>query len=154
MTTWLLIHSLTHTSLVLPSDTQPKPFSLQCTINLFLPSHINKSLVCASSIFLQPLTSSTTTYYLNDCLPGSVLLALLSSGFSPISLLALSPLRHRKHHPSHTHSPVMFRKVKFCSSSTLFHSVHSSKHPQLTITYTPMTPNYLSPSLPTASPNL
>src|SRR6218665_222379 len=28
------------------------------------------------------------------------------------------------------------------------HSVHSSNHPQLTITYTPMTPNYSWPSLP------
>src|SRR6218665_139752 len=32
-------------------------------MNLFLPSLIKKSLVCAASIFLQPLTPSTTTYY-------------------------------------------------------------------------------------------
>ena len=130
--------------------------SLQCTINLSLPSLTNKSLVCASPIFLQPLTPSTTTYHSKDCLPGLVLLTLLSSGFNPASLLAPSPLRHRKHHPHHTHSHVVFRKVQFsgpsCSSSTLLHSVHSSKHPQLTITYMLMTPNS-SPSLQTASPN-
>src|SRR6218665_3044166 len=97
-------------SLILPSDTQPKPFLLPCTINLFLPSLIKKSLACASFIFLLPLTPSTTTFYSKDCLPGSaftLLLTLLSSGFNPISLLALSPLRHRNHHPNHTHSPVM-----------------------------------------------
>jgi len=113
MTTWLLIHCSTHTSLVSPSDTQPKPFSLQCTINLFRLSLINKSLVCASSIFLQPVTPSTTTYYSKDCLPGSVLLTLLSFGFNPIYLLAPSPLRHQKHHPNHTHSPVVLCKVQF-----------------------------------------
>src|SRR6218665_2200438 len=101
MSTSLLIHSSTHTSLVLPSGTQPKPFSLPCTINLFLPSPINKSLVSASSIFLQLLTPSTTTYYLKDCPPGSVLLTWLSSRFSPIFLLALSLSKHLKHHPNH-----------------------------------------------------
>src|SRR6218665_3105880 len=89
-----------------------KPFSHPCTINLFLPSLINKSLVFASSIFLQPLTPSTTTYYSKDCLPGSVLLTPIpltpipvdsteSTGFSPIFHLALSPSKHRKHHPNH-----------------------------------------------------
>src|SRR6218665_1736259 len=53
-------------------------------------------------MFLQPLTPSTTTYYLKDCLPGSVLLTQLSSGFSPIFLLALSPSKHLKHHPNHS----------------------------------------------------
>src|SRR6218665_1699860 len=56
-------------------------------------------------MFLQPLTPSTTTYYLKDCLPGSVLLTQLSSGFSPIFLLALSPSKHLKHHPNHALSP-------------------------------------------------
>src|SRR6218665_1516223 len=89
--------------MVLASGTQPKPFSHPCrpTINLFLPSLINKSLVSASSIFLQPLTPSTTTYYLKDCPPGSVLLTWLSTGFSPIFLLALSLSKHLKHHPNH-----------------------------------------------------
>src|SRR6218665_102981 len=32
MTTYLLSHSSTHASLILPSGTQPKPFSLPCTI--------------------------------------------------------------------------------------------------------------------------
>ena len=68
MNLWLLINWSIHISLVLPSDTQPKPFSLQCTINLFLPSLTNKSLVCTSSIFLQPLTQSVTTYYSKDWL--------------------------------------------------------------------------------------
>src|SRR6218665_2937330 len=49
-------------------------------------------------MFLQPLTPSTTTYYLKDSLPGSVLLTQLSSGFSPIFFLALSPSKHLKHH--------------------------------------------------------
>src|SRR6218665_4034888 len=150
-----LILSSTHTSLVLPSGTQPKPFSLPCTINLFLPYLISKSLVSASLIFLQLLTPSTTTYYLKDCPPGSGLLTRLSSGFSPIFLLALSPSKHLKHHPNHALSPVVFRKVQFSgpyfSSSTLLHSVHSSKHPQSTIIYTLMTPNYSSLSLQTAS---
>src|SRR6218665_3567315 len=106
----ILIHSSTLTSLVLPSGTQPKPFSHPCTTNMFLPSVINKSLVSASSIFLQSLTPSTTTYYLKDCLPGSVLLTRLSSRFSPIFLLPLSP---SKYHPNHDLSPVVFRKVQF-----------------------------------------
>ena len=47
----------------------------------------------------------------DHCLPGSVLLTLLS-GFNrrPISLLALSPLRHWKDHTNHTHSLVVFLK--------------------------------------------
>src|SRR6218665_1305819 len=113
MSTSLLIQSSTHTSPVLPSGTQPKLFSLPCTINLFLPSLINKSLVSASSIFLQVLTPSTTTYYLKDCPPGSVLLTRHSSGFSPIFLLVLSPSKHLKHNPNHALSPVVFRKVQF-----------------------------------------
>src|SRR6218665_238952 len=151
----LLIHSSTLISLVLPSGTQPKPFSLLCTISLFLPSLINKSLVSASSIFLKLLIPSTTTDYLKDCPPGSVLLTRLSSGFSPIFLLSLSSSKHLNHHPSHALSPVVFRKVPFSgpyfSSFTLLHSVHSSKHPQSTIIYTLMTPNYSSLSLQTAS---
>src|SRR6218665_1926372 len=95
------------------------------------------------------------TYYLKDCLPGSVLLTRLSSEFSSIFLLALSPSKHRKHHPNHAVSPVVFCKVQFSGpyflSSTLLHSVHSSKPPQLTIIYTLMTPNYSSPSLQAAS---
>src|SRR6218665_1849257 len=77
-------------------------------------------------MFLQPLTPSTTTYYLKDCLPGSVLLTQLSSGFSPIFLLALSPSEHLKHHHNHALSPVVYRKVQFSGpyflSSTLPHS--------------------------------
>src|SRR6218665_1160030 len=69
--------------------------------------------LATSSIFLQLLTPSTTTYYLKDCPPGSVLLTRLSSGFSPIFLLALSLSKHRKHHPNHALSPVVFRKVQF-----------------------------------------
>src|SRR6218665_3723002 len=42
------------------------------------------SSTCVHLIFLQPLTPSTTTYYSKDCLPGSVLLTRLSTGFSPI----------------------------------------------------------------------
>jgi len=95
--------------------------------------YIYKILVSATSIFLQPLTPSTTAYYSKDCLPGSALLTLLSSGFNLTSLLAPFPLKHREHHPNHTHSPVVFRKVQYlgtsCPSSTLFQSVHSSKHP-------------------------
>src|SRR5688572_17393344 len=105
MTTLLQTHSLTHTSLVLPSGTQPKPFSLPSTINLFLPSLINKSPVGASLIFLQPLTPSTQTYYSKDCLLGSVLPTLLSSGFRLIYLPALSPLKHQKPHRNHALSP-------------------------------------------------
>src|SRR6218665_279980 len=100
-------------------------------------------------MFLQPLTPSTTTYYLKYCLPGSVLLTWLSSGFSPIFLLALSSSKHRIHHPNHALSPVVFRKVQFSGpyflSSTLLHSALSSKSPQSTIIYTLMTPNYSSP---------
>ena len=104
----------THTCLLLPNVIQPKPFSLPCTLNLFLSSLIDRSLVCASSIFLQPLTPSTTTYYSTDCLPGLVLLTLFSSGFSSISLLALSPfLALSPHHPNHNHSLVVFHKVQF-----------------------------------------
>src|SRR6218665_3661131 len=92
------------------------------------------------------LTPSTTTYYLKDCLPGSVLLTRFSTGFSPIFLLALSPSKHRKHHPNHALSPVVFRKVQFWGpyflSSTLLHSAISSKPTQSTIIYTLMTPNY------------
>src|SRR6218665_2982966 len=128
MTTLLLIRSSTHTSLVLLSETQPKPFSPPCTINLFLPFLINKSPVFVSPIFLQPFTPSTTTYYSKDCLRGSVLPTRLSSGLSPIFLLALSPSKHLKHHPNHALSPVVFRKVQFSgpyfSSFTLLHSVH------------------------------
>src|SRR6218665_1544491 len=40
--------------------------------------------------------------------------------------------------------PYTCRTLPFCSSSTPLHSVHSSKHPQLTITYALMTPNYSS----------
>src|SRR6218665_3304355 len=110
-----------------------------------------------SSIFSQPLRPSTTTYYLKGCLSGSALglLTRLSSRFSPIFLLALSPSKHLKHHPNHALSPVVFRKVHFSgpyfSSSTLLHSVPSSKHPQSTIIYTLMTPNYSSLSLQTLS---
>src|SRR6218665_1117516 len=89
------------------------------------------------TIFLQPLTPSTTTYYLKDCLPGSVLLTQLSSGFSPIFLLVLSPSKHLKHHPNHALSPVVFRKVQFSGpyflSSTLLHSALSSEPPRSTI---------------------
>src|SRR6218665_41380 len=123
--------SSTLTSLVLPSGTQPKPFSHPCTINLFLPSLINKSLVFASSIFLQPLTPSTTTYYLKDCLPGLVLLTWLSTGFSPIFLLALSPSKHRKHHPNHDLSPVVFRKVQFSGPYFYPHHHHHHHHHQI-----------------------
>jgi len=56
----------------------------------FLPSLINKSPVFVSSIFLQPLTPSTTAYYSKDCLPGSVLPTLLSSGRLLSRLLYLS----------------------------------------------------------------
>src|SRR6218665_2411256 len=112
-------------------------------------------IVSAPLIFLQLLTPSTATYYLKDCPPCSVLLTRLSSGFSPIFLLAFSPSKHLKHHPNHALSPVVFRKVQFSgpyfSSSTLLHSVHSSKHPQSTIIYTLMIPNYSSLSLQTAS---
>src|SRR6218665_2550111 len=94
-----LIHSSTLISLVLPSGTQPKPFSLLCTINLFLPYLINKSLVSASSIFLQLLTPSTTTYYLKDC--PCTWFGFTDTGFSPIFLLARSPSKHLKHHPNH-----------------------------------------------------
>ena len=38
-----LIHSSTLISLVLPSGTQPKPFSHPCTINLFLPWSVDLS---------------------------------------------------------------------------------------------------------------
>src|SRR6218665_1684032 len=76
---------------------------------------------------------------LHHCPPGSVLLTRLSSGFSPIFLLALSPSKHLNHHPNHALSPVVFRKVQFLgpyfSSFTLLHSVHSSKHSQTTIIY-------------------
>ena len=113
-------------------------------------------LVCAFSIFLQPLTPSTTTYYSKDCLPGF--------GFRPTGTALLwiqsypssrsISVKTSEHHPNHALSAVVFRKVQFlvpsCSSFTLLHSVHSSKHPQLTIAYTP---NYSSPSLQTASPN-
>src|SRR6218665_297047 len=34
-------------------------------------------------------------------------------GECPIFLLALSPSKHRKHHPNHALSPVVFRKVQF-----------------------------------------
>ena len=125
MTTWLQTHSITHTSLVLPSGTQPKPFSLPSTINLFLPFLINKSPVCASLIFLQPSTPLTTTYYSKDCLPGSVLPTLLSSGFRPISLPALSPLKHQKPHRNHALSPVVFRKV-LCLGPYFVHPLHYS----------------------------
>src|SRR6218665_2488717 len=86
----------THQSgLILPSCTQPKPFLLPCIINLVLPSLINKSPVSASSIYMQPLTPSTASWNFKDCLPGSVLLTPLSSGFSfrSTSRLALSPLK-------------------------------------------------------------
>src|SRR6218665_885798 len=90
-----------------------------------------------------------------DCLPGSVLLTRLSTGFSLIFLLALSPSKHRKHHPNHALSPVVFRKVQFLGpyflSSTLLHSALSSEPPRSTIIYTLMTPNYSSPSPQTAS---
>jgi len=107
----------------------------------------NKARESASSIYLQPLTTSTATCCLKYCLPASVSLTLLSSGFSPISLFALFPLKHRKHHALFN---VVFRNVQFfvpsCSSSTLIRSVHSSKHPQLTISYRPtlLTANYYS----------
>ena len=157
MTTLLQTHSLIHISLVLPSDTLLKPYSRPSTTNLFLPYLISKSPVSASLIFLQPSTPLITTSYSKDCLPGSVLLTLLSSGFNPIFLLVLFQLKHQKPHPNHALSPVVFRKVLFlglsCSSSTLLHSAHSSKHPQLTITYTPTIPNYSSLSLQTVSPN-
>src|SRR6218665_1367978 len=98
---------------------------------------------------------STTTYYSKDCLPGSVLVTRLSTGFSPIFLLGLSPSKHRQHHPNHALSPVVFHKVQFwCPyflSSTLLHSALSSKPPQSTIIYTLMTPNYSSPSPQAAS---
>src|SRR6218665_3011967 len=89
------------------------------------------------------------------CLPGLVLLTQLSSGFSPIFLLALSPSKHLKHHPNLALSPVVFRKVQFLGpyflSSTLLHSALSSEPPRSTIIYTLMTPNYSSPSPQTAS---
>src|SRR6218665_2456951 len=82
-----------------------------------------------SSIYMQPLTPSVASCYFKDCLPGSVLQTLLSSGFSCTSLLALSPLKHRKHHSNESLSPVVFGKVRFlgffCFSSTLLHSAHS-----------------------------
>src|SRR6218665_838144 len=82
-------------------------------------------IVSAPLIFLQLLTPSTATYYLKDCPPCSVLLTRLSSGFSPIFLLAFSPSKHLKHHPNHALSPVVFRKVQFSgpySSSSIHYS--------------------------------
>src|SRR6218665_548332 len=116
--------SSTLTSLVLPSGTQPKPFSHPCTINLFLPSLINKSLVFASYIFLQPLTPSTTTYYSKDCLPGSVLLTRLSTD----SVLSFFPLFLRQNTeniipimPSH-----LWCSARFSSGAPTFHPLHYS----------------------------
>jgi len=90
--------------------------------------------------------------------PWSVWLSFMTKcrlTLSPIFLLALSPSKHRKHHPNHALSPVVFRKVQFSGpyflSSTLLHSALSSKHPQSTIIYTLMTPDYSSPSPQTAS---
>src|SRR6218665_2609768 len=105
-----------------------KPFSLPCTINLFLQSLISKSLVSASSIFLQLLTPSTTTHYLKDCPSGSVLLTRLSSGFSPIFLLVLSPSKHLKHHPNHALSPVVFRKVQFSGPYFSLYGTRAAVH--------------------------
>ena len=89
---------------------------------------------------------------LKDCLPNLALLTLLSS----------QP-KHRNNHPNHALSPVVFRQVQFwgpsCSSSkyTILHSAHSSKHPQLNVIYTLMTPIHLflskqHPRLPISSP--
>src|SRR6218665_3841389 len=124
-----------------------------------MPSHIKKSLLSASSIFLQHLTPSTTSYYLKDYLYlVRFLLTRLSSGFSPIFLLALYPSRHRNHNANHSLSCTtgvpqgsVLGPLQYILYSTLLHSVHSSKHPQLTIIYTLMTPNYSSLSLQTAS---
>src|SRR6218665_2915599 len=78
---------------------------------------------CASSIFLQPLTRHTINHNIITqkivCLVSILgLLTLLSSGFNPIPLLTLSPLRQRSIIPI---SAVVFRKVQFlvpsCSSS-------------------------------------
>jgi len=52
------------------------------------------------SVAFDTIDHLTITYYLKDCLPGLVLLILLSSGFSPISLHSLSPSEYRRHHPN------------------------------------------------------
>ena len=82
---------------------QPKPLSLPCTINLFLPSLISKSPVSASSIFLKPLTPSSSPYYFKDCLSDSVLLKPRSSVFSKLCFSS-------KHWKGYL---VVFRKVQF-----------------------------------------
>ena len=56
---------------------------------VLLKGHSSLCLLDISAAF------NTKDHNSKDCLPGSVLLTLLSSGFIPISLLALSPLRHR-----------------------------------------------------------
>src|SRR6218665_3912189 len=63
---------------------QPKPFSLVSAISSTI------SCLYLLNICLQHLTPSTTAYFSKDCLPGSVLLTLLSSGFNPVSLLSFS----------------------------------------------------------------
>ena len=117
---------------------KPIWFSKRHSIETLLTSMFNKLVssishqqACCPYLLDMSATFDTINHniLLERLLPGSVLLTLLSSGFNPISLLALSPLRHRKHHPNHTHSPVVFRKVQFvspsCLSTTLLYSVHS-----------------------------
>src|SRR6218665_2350673 len=70
-------------------DNQPKPSSLPCTLNLFLPSLIKKSRVCASSIFLQPSTPSTVTYYSKH---STVCLVQFNWHFSPLASIATNIL--------------------------------------------------------------
>src|SRR6218665_3906236 len=67
----------------------------------------------------------TTTYYLKDCLLGSVLLILLSSGCSPIFLLALSPSKHRSIIPVMTSH--LWCSARFSSRGpTFFYPLHYS----------------------------
>src|SRR6218665_2344395 len=118
--------------------------------NKLVSANSRQQASCLCLLDISAAFDATDHNILLKSLPGLVLLTLLS-------LLALSMLRHRKHHPDHTLSPVVFRKVQFlgpsCASSTLLHSVQSSKHNQLTIIYTPMTLNYSCPFPPAASPN-
>src|SRR6218665_1362483 len=101
------------------------------------------------SLLPQYVTAFDTIEHNNfkNCLPGSVILILFSSGFSHSSIAALSPLNIGsiiQIVPSHLWC---FRVglVQFsgptCSSTLL----HSAKHPQLTIAYYTMTTSNYSP---------
>ena len=62
---------------------------------------------------MQVIPRYVITNYHNNIITTNYRSSRIRQLLIPILLVALSPSKHWKHHPSHAHSPVVFRKVQF-----------------------------------------